>query len=131
MSAATSFTPDEVLTPARAADGAAEALRLLNHLTLAPPTAGTPGWEDVGDIYRVVGELRIVVERLPQVCGQLAGGLKRLGERADWRTDDGIAEHPDGVVSTAIEALLEAGRVAEDVGMNLQHVHCAVAHLHQ
>lgn len=131
MSAATGFTPNKVLTPARAADGAAEALRLLNHLTLATPAEGTPGWEDVGDIYRVVGELRIVVERLPQVCGQLAGGLKRLGERADWHTDDGTTEHPDEVVSTAIEALEEAGWVAEDVGMNLHHVHCAVAHLRQ
>ncbi|MGB3409943.1 MAG: hypothetical protein WBA45_01995 [Microthrixaceae bacterium] len=131
MSAATGITATDVSTPAGAAADAAEALRLLNHLTLAPPTAGTQGWEAVGDLCQVPGELRVLVDRLPQVCDQMVTGLHRLGERRDWWTDEGATEHPDEVVSTAVEALQEAGWVAEEVGLNLQHAHCAVAHLYQ
>ena len=59
-------------TPVGTAEGAAEALRTLNHLTLAAPSPGVPGWQDVGDIYRVLGELRALTYRLPRTLGQLA-----------------------------------------------------------
>lgn len=118
-------------TPAGAAEGAAEALRTLNHLTLAAPWPGTPGWEDVGDIYRVLGELRALADRLPQAFDQLAMGLQRLGDRADWCTDDGTSQHPDEVVATAVEGLQVAGCIVEDIGGSLQQAHCAVAHLYQ
>lgn len=131
MSGTTGFTATDVPTPVGAAEEAAGALRLLNHLTLAAPTAGTLGWEDIGDVYRVLGELRVVVDRLPQLCGQVVSGLQRLGECRDWRTDEGTSEHPDEVVSTAVDALQEAGWVAEDVVLKLQHAHNAVAHLYQ
>lgn len=48
--------------PVAAAEQAAESLRMVNHLTIGAPSAGRPGWEDVGDLYRVLGELRLVVE---------------------------------------------------------------------
>ncbi len=118
-------------TPVGTAEGAAEALRTLNHLTLAAPSPGVPGWEDVGDIYRVLGELRALTDRLPQTFGQLAAGLQQLGDRADWHTDDGTNEHPDAVVADAIEGLHVAGCIADDIGRSIQRAHCSVAHLYQ
>jgi|APTNR8051073442_1049403.scaffolds.fasta_scaffold00918_17 hypothetical protein len=121
----------EPLTPVDTADRAAEALRALNHLTLAAPAAGVPGWEGVDDIYRVLGELRTIADRLPQVCDQLVAGLRRLGDRRAWRSDEGTTEHPDEVVSTAIEHLRLASCDADELGLHIQHAHCAVAHLYQ
>ena len=121
----------EPLTPVDTADRAAAALRALNHLTLAAPAAGVPGWEGVDDIYRVLGELRTIADRLPQVCDQLVAGLRRLGDRRAWRSDEGTTEHPDEVVSTAIEHLRLASFDADELGLHIQHAHCAVAHLYQ
>lgn len=47
------------------AESAAEAIRMLNHLTLASPSEGTPRWEDVGDLYRVLDEVGLLIDRLP------------------------------------------------------------------
>ena len=58
---------ESTLGPSAVAESAAEALRTLNHLPLCPPSAEVPGWEDVSDVYRVLGELRLLVERVPQV----------------------------------------------------------------
>ncbi len=121
----------QVSTPAGAAEGAAEALRILNHLTLAAPAHGEPGWEDVGDIYRVLGELRVLTDRLPQACDQLAAGLQRLGERSNWHIDDGTNEHPEAVAADAVEGLQVAGCIAEDLGGSIQQAHRWVAHLYQ
>lgn len=81
MSTVEASVAGRATTPSRAAETAAEALRTLNHLTLAAPTPGAPGREDVGDVYRVIGEWRALTDRLPQACGQLAAGLQRLGDR--------------------------------------------------
>lgn len=131
MSAVAASMNGRATTPAGAAEEAAEALRSLNHLTLAAPSPGVPGWGDVGDIYRVLGELRVLADRLPQACDQLAMGLQRLGDRAEWRTDDGTSQHPDEVVATAVEGLQVASCIAEDIGGSLQQAHCSVAHLYQ
>lgn len=50
--------------PGAAAALAAEALRAVNHLTLAAPSAGVPSWEYVGDLYWVLGEMSLLTERL-------------------------------------------------------------------
>lgn len=121
----------EALNPAGAAHVAAEAIRALNHLTLAAPSAGTPGWDGVDDIYRVIGELRIIADRLPQACDQLVAGLQRLGEQRDWYADEGTDEHPDEVVRRAVEHLQIARCDADELGLNIVHAHCAVAHLYQ
>lgn len=133
MSSRTGDLTDAVvaMNPAAAAETASDALRALNHLTLPAPSCGTPGWSDVGDVYRLLGELRIVADRLPQVCDQIASGLQQLGERSSWFADEDTADHPDELVSTAVESLKTASWVAEDVGLNLQHAHCSVAHLYQ
>ena len=47
--------------PVDAAEHAAEALRTVNHLTTTAPAPRTPGWEDLGDLYRVLGELRVPI----------------------------------------------------------------------
>lgn len=96
--------------------GAAEALRSLIHLTLAAPSPAVPRWEDVSDIYRVLGELRVLAARLAQGCDQLAMRLQRLGDRAAWCADDGTSQYPNEVVATAIEGLQVAGCIAEEVG---------------
>lgn len=131
MSTVEASVAGRAATPSGAAETAAEALRTLNHLTLAAPSPGVPGWEDVGDIYRLLGDLRVVADRLPQVYDQVTTALERLGERRDWRADNATTKHPDEVVATAIEGLQVAGGVAEDLGWNLQQAHCAVAHLYQ
>lgn len=131
MNTASGLAAPHAPTPAGAAEAAAEALRLLNHLTLAAPAAGVPGWEDVGDVYRVLGELRVVADRLPQVCDQVVSSLQRLGDRRPWQADDGSVGPPDAVVSQAVENLQVASCIAGDFGCNVQRAHCAVAHLYQ
>ena len=131
MSTVEASVAGRATTPSGAAENAAEALRTLNHLTLAAPSPGVPGWEDVGDVYRVISELRVVADRLPQVFDQVTTAFQRLWERHDWCADRGTTEHPDEVVATAVEGLQVAGGVAEDLGWNLQQAHCAVAHLHR
>lgn len=42
---------ESTLGPSAVAESAAEAVRTLNHLTLYPPSAEVPGWEDVSDVY--------------------------------------------------------------------------------
>ena len=112
----------EALTPVGAADRAAEALRALNDLMLAAPAARVPGWEGVDDIYRVLGELRIITDRLPQVCDQLVAGLQRLGEQRAWRTDEGTREPPGaGPVTPA-----RGGRAARVRGAAAARVASAV-----
>ena len=65
--------------PSTMAEIAAEAVRMMNRATLAAPSAGTVGWLDVGDTYRLLGELGVPVDRLPQVCDQLARTFQRPG----------------------------------------------------
>lgn len=57
--------------PVGAAELSAGALRAVNCLTLAPSSART-GWSEIGDIYRVIGELQVLLDRLPHAFEQLA-----------------------------------------------------------
>lgn len=79
----------------------------------------------------MLGELRVLADRLPQVCDQVVSSLQRLGDRRPWRVDDATTEHPDEVVSTAVEHLQVASCIAEDFGCIFQLAHCSVAHLYQ
>lgn len=63
--------------PGAAAELAAEAVRAVNRLTLRAPSPDAPCWEEVGDLYRVIGELRVLAERLPQAIDQLCRHLQR------------------------------------------------------
>lgn len=79
----------------------------------------------------MLGDLRVITDRLPQVCDQLVAGLQRLGDQRAWHTDEGTTEHPDEVVNTTVDALHVASCDADQFGLNIQHAHCAVAHLYQ
>lgn len=116
--------------PLAAAEQAAESLRTVNHLTLAAPASGMPGWEDVGDLYRVLGELRLLVERLPQACGQLARHLERPATGCVYGVDDMTDEPVSVVVVSAVLALDEAQSCASRTGEHINEAMSAVAQLH-
>jgi hypothetical protein len=97
-----------VRDPGAAAATAAEALRAVNHLTLAAPSAEVPGWEHVGDLYRVLGEVRILAERLPQVMQQLSRHLQRPAGDTRYRSDSGTSDTPETLVARAAVALEKA-----------------------
>jgi hypothetical protein len=69
-----------LLTPAEAAWQAAEAIRALNHLTLAV-TGPRAGYTDPSDVDTVLGALQALTERLPQTLGQASSWLTRHHER--------------------------------------------------
>ncbi len=116
--------------PVDAAEHAAEALRTVNHLTIAAPTPRTPGWEDVGDLYRVLGELRDLAERLPQACGQLARHLERPADGCAYEADATADGPAPVVVASAVLALEDARRCAARTGEHLNEALSEVAHLH-
>jgi hypothetical protein len=118
-----------VREPGAAAALAAEALRALNHLTLPAPSPGVPGWEEVGDSYRVLGELYLLAERLPQAVEQLSRHLERSARRGCYRSDDGTRESPETLVVRAVVALEAAQVGAQEVGSQLAAAQSAVAHL--
>src|SRR5699024_6058459 len=102
-----STSPTAEAGPAEGAERAAEAVWSLNHLTLVPLTPGTGEWEHVGDLYRVMPEVRCLIERLPQALDQIAGHLGRSVEA--YETDAGTDLGPDELVASAVAAL-EAAR---------------------
>jgi hypothetical protein len=108
---------------------AAEALRAVNNLTLAAPSSGIPGWEEVGDIYRVLGELRLLIERLPQAVEQLCRHLQRPAGGACYRSNSGTRETPEALLATAAVALERAQVDARQAGSMLAVAQAAVAHL--
>ena len=122
--------PIGVQGPGAAADLAAEAVRVVNRLTIGSPSPGLPGWEEVGDLYRVLGELRVLTERLPQALGQLARHLERPRDGIYYRSDSGTCEHVETLVTTAVVALEDAGRDVRQVGVSLNAAQSAVAHLY-
>lgn len=119
-----------VAGPGAAAELAAEALRVVNRLTIGAPSPGVAGWEEVGDLYRVLGELRVHTERLPQALGQLARHLERPRDGIYYRSDSGTCEHAETLVTTAVMALEDAERDVRQVGINLSAAQSAVAHLY-
>lgn len=118
-----------VLEPGAAAALAADALRAVNHLTLAAPSPGVPGWEEVGDIYRVLGELRLLTERLPQAVEQLSRHLQRPAGGACYRGDSDTRDTPETLVATAAVALEAAQVGARRLASQLAAAQSAVAHL--
>lgn len=114
--------------PGLAAEHAAEAVRTLNHLTLSRPSPGAPGWEDVADLYRVLTEVRVLAERLPQVLGQLAQHLEHPGGDG-YRCDAATEATTDELVALAAGRLREAQATVERAGDHLACAQGAVSHL--
>lgn len=113
--------------PVAVAALAAEAARVLNRVTIPVPTPGCDGWEDVGDLYRVLGELRVLVERLPQAFDQLARHLSREG--VNYRSDAGTTDAPEVLIATAVRALGVAGQGADRIVEHMAAAHSATSHL--
>lgn len=102
------------------AEVAAEAVRTLNHLTLNAPSAGTPGCADVGDLYRVLAQVGLLIERLRPVLHQFAQHLDRSVDSCE--TDDAAPS----VVLTLGDAQEHLRRVGESIGS----AHSATTHLY-
>lgn len=115
--------------PAEAAERAAEAIRSVNHLTLPPPAPAVEGWEHFGDLYRVMAEVRCLVDRLPQALDQIAGHLGRSVEA--YETDAGTDLGPDEVVAGAVAALEAARCRIGDAARDLDVAQGAVSHLYE
>lgn len=114
--------------PGPTAEMAAEAVRTLNRLTMVAPAPGALGWEDVADLYRVLAEVRILVERLPQALDQLARHLQRPGGEG-YRCDGGTTTTPDDLIAYAVDALGVAQGGLTRAGRELAEAQSAVAHL--
>ncbi len=119
----------EDLDPVGAAESAAEAVRMLNHLTLAAPAAGVFGWGDVGDLYRVLGELRLLVERLPQVMRQLAQHLERSAD--SYEVDEAAPESSALTVAGAVVVLADAGERLRRARECIGAAQSATGHLYE
>lgn len=103
---------------------------MVNHLTLVAPTPDTPGWEGIGDIYQVLGELCLLAGRLPQAFGQLAGHLQRPADGAPYRSDTATTETAEILVAVAVDALEAARDDAHRLSTELADAQAAVAHLY-
>ena len=116
-----SGSPTAEAGPAEVTERAAEAIRSLNHLTLVPPTPATAGWEHVGDLYRVMTEVRTL--------DQIAGHLGRSVET--YKTDAGTDLGPDSVVAGAVGALEVARCCIGEAAQHLDVAQGAVSHLYE
>ncbi|WP_055526605.1 hypothetical protein [Streptomyces graminilatus] len=110
-------------TPAQLADDAAEAIRALNHATMST----RPGWEFPADAYSVVGNLRELAQRLPQLYGQIGVFIQRLAADDHIRSDKG----GDGAdeVTAAYDALMRAQDDAVTMEAALDGAHSALSPL--
>lgn len=92
------------------AEAAAEAIRQINHLTISM-TQPAPV------VYRVLGNLQAVGQRLPQTCNQLASNLGRSLNEFEVYEDDGA--DPVQRVAEAVDHLTRAANLAEQLGREL------------
>ena len=118
-----------VADPGVAAAVGAEALRLVNRLTLAAPTEGAAGWESVSDLYRLLTDLRVLADRLPQALDQFGRHLDQAAGDG-YKSDSGATESPDVLALAAVGALQDARSDARRLGIHLNTAQSAVAHLH-
>src|SRR4051794_5878453 len=88
------------------ANGAAEAIRALNHSTL--PANGSPGLRYPSDAYRTLGALSMLADRLTQSLRQVACFLVRERQLDHVHIDGGVhADDPMGAIDTAASLLDE------------------------
>lgn len=113
------------------AAGAAEPLRAVNHLMMATPTKGAVGWEGVGDVYRLVGELSLLVDRQPQALDQITLELRHAEHDGRPRGDDCAFDSVESLVAGSVRALGCAGRKARRMAVTLDKAHQRIARLHE
>jgi hypothetical protein len=115
--------PHDDATISALAEITAEALRTLNHATLAPDRLAEPA-----TVYGVLGQLAAAAHRLPQLCGQLAGWL--AAENTAGRLAHTTGGLPD-VVEDALASLDRAARHATCLGEALDQAQQATAWLYR
>lgn len=111
--------------PAELADDAAEAIRSLNHATLA--SERREGWEYPGDAYSAIGNLATLVQRLPQALDQISQFVTRQELQGHLRSDRG-RDVADEVAAVTAGLRMSADDV-EVLADHLGAVHSALSHL--
>jgi hypothetical protein len=104
------------------AAAAAEAVRTLNHHTQGPHPLSGPA-----ELDRLVAELAMMANRLPQLLRQLGGWLHTEQHAGRIRSDN--STDPARIVSRAAAELTQAGHAANEFGQALDGAHQQLAHL--
>lgn len=88
---------DLTRTPAQLADDAAEAVRSLNHVTIA-----LDGYNDPADINATVARIEALAYMLPQALTQTARTLQEMDQQPGIRIDSG-ADSAEKVAEAVLE----------------------------
>ena len=104
---------------ARWADQAAQAVRAINHATIAGPPLPAPS------VYDALGGLTRLGYSLDQAAGQLADRLSASAATFDLYQDDGA--DPAAAIAAATAALTQAARQAHEFGLLLAQAQSAIA----
>lgn len=105
------------------AEQAAELVRALNHATRSE--AGE--LEYPSDVYKIVGSLQTLAERLPQLFGQLAAFL--MAEANADRIGHSSGGSPRTWIDDVLEALTKASDSADELAADLDRAHNAASGL--
>ena len=101
---------------------AAEAVRALNHRTLGPPALTGPA-----ELDRLVAELAVMTDTLPQLLRQLSGWLDTQQHAGRLRSDNHT--DPRQLVDRAAADLTRAGHAGRQLSQALDDAHQHTAHL--
>lgn len=117
---------DEATRPYHHAEAAAEAIRALNHATLRH---GDPdGYEWPSEVDAVIGQLQVLVARLPQALDQAQSWL--LDQQAAGRVGhDTPGRKPAFAVAVVVARLNEAQHQCQDLGNALNEARRESTHL--
>lgn len=118
---------DNLPTAAIAAASAAEAVRALNHHTMQRRPDG-PG-EDLADAYAVIGELRVLSQRLPQALRQIAALVEPPPVGVVYGTDNDHELSPHDLLDDIVLALSQSTALADELRRHLDTAHNALGHL--
>lgn len=110
-------------TPAQLADDAAEAIRALNHRTLAW-NRGDEDWAYPGDAYSVAGNLSQAAMMLPQALEQITGLVRDLHEKGHLRSD---RDQLEADLAETLSGLSEARIAAETLYSALNRAHSGLS----
>jgi hypothetical protein len=115
---------DEPPALAQVAESAAEAVRTLNLRTMAGK--GEP--EYPADVYEIIGNLKAMADRLPQLLGQLAAWLESEHQAGRIAHDSG-REDPGVYVARVRDALIFGSDRAGNLADELRQAHNACSGL--
>ena len=104
------------------AETAANAVRELNHRTRGPDAFTGPA-----ELYRLVTELVLLVDALPQLVNQLGRWLNAEHDAHRVRSDN--STDPGPTVSQATTQMADAGHAARDLAHQLARAQQFLAHL--